>query len=319
MASLIVMKGTGEGDFHLLEKGPNVIGRSVDLPIHLPDMTVSRKHVDIRFDPRTGRYRACDLGSTHGLFVNGRRVREDMHLVEGDCLTVGRIELMFTKMDVTSREQAAAILTSTRQDIPTMKYSDSSVDYTGVAGDSVARSQLHRFVRWAGADRTTLAIVFTDIIESARLASEVGNNLMEEIRGAHFARVREAIGIHRGYEIKTNGDEFMVAFRTAVDAIDFTLDVQTDPGSARLRIRAGAHLGPVVVEHEDIQGAAVSYAARIIARATDGGIWCSAEVKGHLDQEKSPRHESLVWQQHPGCEIKGFPGHHVLWSVNEDK
>ena len=319
MASLIVMKGTGEGDFHLLEEGVNVIGRSVDLPIHLPDMTVSRKHVDIRFDPRTGRYRACDLGSTHGVFVNGRRVREDMHLVEGDCLTVGRIEMMFTKMDITSREQASAILASTRPEIPTMKYCDSSIDHTGVTGDTAARSQLHRFRRWAGADRTTLAIVFTDIIDSALLAHEVGNNVMEEIRGAHFARARAAISAHRGYEIKTNGDEFMVAFRTAVDSIDFALDVQADPGDPRLRIRAGAHLGPVVVENEDVQGAAVSYAARIIARAGGGGIWFSDEVKGHLDQEKSPHHDSLDWHHHPDCEIKGFPGHHDLWSVNEDK
>jgi class 3 adenylate cyclase len=318
MASLIIMKGAGEGNFHRLDPGVNVIGRAADLPFQLADMTVSRRHMEIRFDPGNERYYARDLGSTHGLFLNGRRVWEDSHLVEGDCLSVGRVELVFTKADVASRDEAQAILARTQVEIPTMDYRDSSLTNLGVAGDSTVRPRQHRIRQWAGAEQTTLAVVFTDLIDSALLGHELGNGAMEAVRRDHFAAVRQAVAEHGGYEIKTNGDEFMVAFRTAVKAVDFALDVQAAPGHPRLRVRAAVHIGPVIVEQEDVQGAAVSYAARLLGRARAGGVWVSREVKNHLEQEKSSSQGTLDWQRHPGCELKGFPGRHELWSVNED-
>ena len=318
MASLIIMKGAGEGDFHRLETGLNVIGRAAELPFHLADMTVSRRHMEIRFDPGNERYYARDLGSTHGLFLNGRRVWEESHLVEGDCLSVGRIELLFTKADVSSRKDAQAILARTQVEVPTMDYRDSSLTNLGVAGDSTVRPRQHRIRQWAGAEQATLAVVFTDLIDSALLTHDLGNGAMETVRRDHFTAVRKAIARHGGYEIKTNGDEFMVAFRTAVKAVDFALGVQAAPGDPRLRVRAAIHIGPVVVEQEDVQGAAVSYAARLLGRARGGGVWISREVKHHLDQEKSSAQEALGWQRHRGLEIKGFPGRHELWSVNEN-
>ena len=78
------------------------------------------------------------------------------------------------------------------------------------------------------------------------------------------------------------------------------------------------HIGPVIVEEEDVQGAAVSYAARVVGMAADGGLWLSNDVKNHIDQEKAQHHESLGWQQHPDCKLKGFPGKHLLWSVKEN-
>ena len=82
-----------------------------------------------------------------------------------------------------------------------------------------------------------------------------------------------------------------------------------------VKIRAGMHIGPMIVEEEDVQGAAVSYAARVINMAERGGVWLSNEIKNHIDQEKAQRHANIRWQQHPDCELKGFPGQHTLWSV----
>jgi class 3 adenylate cyclase len=156
------------------------------------------------------------------------------------------------------------------------------------------------------------------MIDSTLLTHQMGNEYMTQARRDHFARTRSLIEEHSGYEIKTNGDEFMAAFRTAVNAFDFAMDLQSDTGNDKIKIRAGMHIGPVIVEEEDVQGAAVSYAARVVGMAIDGGLWLSNDVKDHIDQEKALHHENLSWQQHPDCELKGFPGKHLLWSTKEN-
>ena len=55
----------------------------------------------------------------------------------------------------------------------------------------------------------------------------------------------------------------MVAFRTAVRALNFALKLQADPGSDRVSIRVGIHVGPVRVELKDAFGSMVDYTARV--------------------------------------------------------
>lgn len=177
------------------------------------------------------------------------------------------------------------------------------------------KKSIRNFRQWAGFDKITLTIVFTDIVNSTALGYKLGNERMDQVRRAHFKRARNLIEKHDGYEIKTNGDEFMVAFHTVEDALDFALSLHADTGDQRIGIRAGIHVGPVIVEEQDAQGAAVSYTARVMGMAVNGGVWLSNEAKNHVDQEKAQRHESLQFEAHHDCTLKGFPGQHFLWSV----
>ena len=182
-------------------------------------------------------------------------------------------------------------------------------------GEPEEKKTILDFRQWAGFDKITLTIVFTDIVNSTALGRKLGNERMDQVRRAHFKRARTLIKKHDGYEIKTNGDEFMVAFHTVVDALDFSVSLNADTGDRRIRIRAGIHVGPVTIEEQDAQGAAVSYAARVMGMAANGGVWLSSEAKNHIDQEKAQRHESLGFEAHRDCTLKGFPGHQFLWSV----
>lgn len=56
MASLIVTSGKHEGDYYPLGRRTNVIGRDEALPIQVLDNMVSRKHLQIRYDEKTGKY-----------------------------------------------------------------------------------------------------------------------------------------------------------------------------------------------------------------------------------------------------------------------
>ena len=68
------------------------IGRSRECDIVVDDPNVSRKHAEVR---RTiDGWTVVDLGSTNGIKVNGRRVR-DAVLSPGDEITLGLVTLGF--------------------------------------------------------------------------------------------------------------------------------------------------------------------------------------------------------------------------------
>ena len=75
-----------------LEQTPLVIGRTPEVDVYLTDKFASRKHAEIR--PADDGFVLRDLGSRHGLFVNGIQVRERT-LTEGDVIRIGRAEMVF--------------------------------------------------------------------------------------------------------------------------------------------------------------------------------------------------------------------------------
>ncbi len=95
---------------------------------------------------------------------------------------------------------------------------------------------------WAGTSRI-FALVFTDIVDSTKLANELGDERWIDLFLKHCARARELMPKYNGHEIKTIGDSFMVIFRTALDAMDFLLALVSNTGDERLSIRAGIHVG----------------------------------------------------------------------------
>lgn len=319
MPAIIVTKGPEAGDFFPLEEGSNLVGRTPDMDVHLHDMTVSRRHMRISCDIEAGSYKVQDLGSTHGIKVNGVRVRERMTLVEGDTLTVGSLQFLFTARGVATRGEALAILQEQESELATLNFTASTIQAMAEGGAEAARRSVERFRHWAGADKTTLAIVFTDMVASTQMTSELGNEAMNRKRRAHFNRVRTLVEEHDGYEVKSSGDGFMLAFHAAVKAVDFAVGLCRDPGERTLVVRSGVHIGPVVVEDEDVQGAAVSYAARVADMAEEGGLWISAEVKSHLDQEKAESHAQLAFDLRSGIALRGFPGVQELWVVSPRK
>jgi pSer/pThr/pTyr-binding forkhead associated (FHA) protein len=106
MASIIVMSGAQKGDYYPLGRRTNVIGRDEGAPIQILDEHISRKHMQVRFEPDKGQYFALDMKSKHGVFINGGRIHDETQLVENDQIHIGRTDLLFTKEDFTDRESA---------------------------------------------------------------------------------------------------------------------------------------------------------------------------------------------------------------------
>ncbi len=106
MASLIVINGKQEGDYYPLGRRTNVIGRDEALPIQILDNMVSRKHLQVRFDPNSNSYLAYDMKSRNGVYVNNRRVEEETILKDGDVILIGLTSLLFTDKDFKDKDSA---------------------------------------------------------------------------------------------------------------------------------------------------------------------------------------------------------------------
>lgn len=91
-AMLVVLRGPGEGTEFLVSSDLVGIGRSPESEVFLDDVTVSRRHAEIRRGAAGWAVR--DAGSLNGTYVNRRRV-DDEALVGGDELQIGKFRFAF--------------------------------------------------------------------------------------------------------------------------------------------------------------------------------------------------------------------------------
>jgi FHA domain/zinc-ribbon domain len=89
---LIVKRGPNAGSKFFLDSDVTEIGRHPDSDIFLDDITVSRRHAEIRRDGAA--FSLADVGSLNGTYVNRERV-EDAALRSGDEIQVGKFKLVF--------------------------------------------------------------------------------------------------------------------------------------------------------------------------------------------------------------------------------
>jgi hypothetical protein len=84
---LILQQGPNTGDIFVVETAPKIIGRGATCDIVIADQSLSRRHVKI--SPASTGFCIEDLGSTNGVFVNGRRVTSPIELHPGDIIGLG--------------------------------------------------------------------------------------------------------------------------------------------------------------------------------------------------------------------------------------
>jgi hypothetical protein len=92
-AVLIVQRGPSQGSEFILGDTDLVgLGRSPDSEIFLDDVTVSRRHAELRRGAEGWSIR--DVGSLNGTYVNRVRV-EDQRLVGGEEIQIGKFRFLF--------------------------------------------------------------------------------------------------------------------------------------------------------------------------------------------------------------------------------
>ncbi len=92
-AVLVVTRGPHPGSRFLLDSAVTSIGRLRDSDIFLDDITVSRRHAEIRW--HNCAFSLADVGGLNGTYLNGELVDAAAPLNSGDLVAVGESQLVF--------------------------------------------------------------------------------------------------------------------------------------------------------------------------------------------------------------------------------
>lgn len=91
---LMIKKGPEAGARFKIEKPVTAAGRHPESDIFLDDITVSRRHAEIR--KVDGDFQIVDIGSLNGTYVNKERIDQAV-LNNGDEVQIGKFRMLFFK------------------------------------------------------------------------------------------------------------------------------------------------------------------------------------------------------------------------------
>jgi class 3 adenylate cyclase len=295
-STVVQITEPGRTPLHLRLHRPIEVGRDCD-GLLLTDALLSRRH--LRLSSIAGRVTLEDLGSTNGTLIDGVPVQRPTPLRPGQTATFGSCQLEV----IPSRGRV-------EQD------------------DGLRRTSIDIVAAAAGADQApivqtgsgTLTIVFSDIEGSTRRAEQMGDEAWMQLLNFHNRLVRRQVERAGGYEVKAQGDGFMLAFPSARSAILCSIEImrslevhgRSRPNDA-LRVRIGMHTGEAIEEDGDLFGKPVVLAARIANQANGGEILVSSLVREIVESRGD-----LAFGPSREAELKGLVGeyllHPLLWA-----
>jgi class 3 adenylate cyclase len=175
--------------------------------------------------------------------------------------------------------------------------------------------------RDASAPAGTVTILFSDIEGFSSMTERLGDRQAQDIVRVHNAIVRGNVGACGGFEVKSQGDGFMIAFDSASKALRCATAIQhelaaysrTHPEEP-INVRMGLHTGEAIKDENDFLGRTVIVASRIADEACGGEILVSALLKELVTGTGEFR-----FGEPREATLKGLNGTHmlvpVLWSA----
>jgi class 3 adenylate cyclase len=124
--------------------------------------------------------------------------------------------------------------------------------------------------------------------------------------------VRAVLARHRGHEVKTLGDGFLVTFDSTGRAVRCATEILDGAKDIGLDLRAGLHTGEVEVRGNDIAGLSVTIAKRVCDMAGPGQVLVTDAVRSNLVGT------GVEFESQGDRELKGLPGTWLLYSLSTE-
>jgi class 3 adenylate cyclase len=158
-------------------------------------------------------------------------------------------------------------------------------------------------------DRVLATVLFTDIVDSTRQASEIGDRDWHALLDAHDAVVRAQLSRFRGREVNTSGDGFLAMFDGPQRAIRCAMAIRDAVQALGIQVRAGLHTGECEVRGDDIGGIGVHIGARVSALAGPNDVLVSSTLRDLVIGS------GLEFEERGAHQLKGVPGEWHLFAV----
>lgn len=183
--------------------------------------------------------------------------------------------------------------------------------YVGCPDEIV--SQIQRFLgeesRGAVTNRILTTVLFTDIVDSTRLAANLGDERWHDLLEEHNGAVRRELEIFRGQEIKTTGDGFHATFDGPARAVQCASAMREATQQLGLSLRIGIHTGECEIRDDSLEGLAIHIAARVSGMAGRGEILVSRTVKDLVAGS------GIEFEDFGTHSLKGVPDAYQLFKV----
>jgi class 3 adenylate cyclase len=137
----------------------------------------------------------------------------------------------------------------------------------------------------------TVTFLCSDIEGSTQLLKQLGRDRYADVLADQQRLLRDVFSSHGGEEVDTQGDSFLVAFRSAQDALRGAVEAQRAiaahdwPDGSDLRVRIGIHSGDADSSEGRYVGLAVHRAARIGAAAHGGQVLVSSATRELVEDD----------------------------------
>jgi class 3 adenylate cyclase/predicted alpha/beta hydrolase len=145
-------------------------------------------------------------------------------------------------------------------------------------------------------ERVLATVVVTDIVDSTRQATALGDRAWRELLQRHDDATRRELGRFVGREVKQTGDGFLATFDGPARAVRCAGAIRDAVAPLGLSLRAGVHAGECELRGDDVSGIAVHIAARVGAAAGPNEVLVSSTVRdlvtgSGLEFEERGEHE----------------------------
>jgi class 3 adenylate cyclase len=164
--------------------------------------------------------------------------------------------------------------------------------------------------RAAPVDRVLATVLFTDIVDSTKMATQLGDRQWREVLDTHDRTSARSIERNGGRLVKQTGDGLLATFAGPGPAIRCAIALREELAIEGVRIRAGIHTGEVEVRGDDVGGIAVHIAARVMGEAGPDEIIVSSVVPPLVVGS------AIEFTDRGPRELKGVPGEWRVLSVD---
>jgi class 3 adenylate cyclase len=159
-------------------------------------------------------------------------------------------------------------------------------------------------------ERILATVMFSDIVDSTRRASELGDRRWRHVLESMEGAVGRELARFRGRAIKSMGDGFLATFDGPARGIRCAAAIRDAARSQfDLEIRSGLHTGEIEVMGDDVGGIAVHIGARVGGIARAGEVLVSGTVKDLVVGS------GIAFEDRGETELRGVPGSWRLWAV----
>jgi class 3 adenylate cyclase len=157
--------------------------------------------------------------------------------------------------------------------------------------------------------RRLATALFVDIVDSTRIATELGDRRWRELLGAFRRMVRAELKRYGGREEDTAGDGFFATFGEPAAGVQAAAAIVAGAQRLGVDVRCGLHSGELERIDSRLGGIAAHIAARVMATAGAAQVVVTATVRDLVTGG------GFSFEAAGDAELKGVPGRWMLYRL----